>query len=201
MLYARVCLMLGGASDAWDVLQNANKVMLEKASEVHSSEGFMRRAYTVVRFEVMAFHKKSSRQRRLSDPNILEKIAQCRGVAEWSRPGPNGRSVGVPETTARAASEMCQLALRGTQVASRDRRGIQPQREWRGGFASSRSGHVGRLHRAQIDERRRRVTPSWKQELEGLLRAAMDGPPEEVDWTRWKSCYRIIRMRWRTTSS
>jgi RNA polymerase sigma-70 factor (ECF subfamily) len=76
LLYARICTLLGGIGDVWDVLQDANKVMLEKASEVRSPEGFMHWAYTVVRFEVMAYRKQASRQRRISDPSVLEKIAQ-----------------------------------------------------------------------------------------------------------------------------
>ncbi len=90
LLYARICTLLGGAADVWDVLQNANRVMLEKASEVESPDGFMPWAYTVARFEVMAYRKQcavqSSRRRHISDPGVLEKIAQRfseQSLAAW----------------------------------------------------------------------------------------------------------------------
>ncbi len=153
-LYARVCLMLGGASDAWDVLQNANKVMLEKASEVRSPEGFMRWAYTVVRFEVMAFHKRSSRQRRLSDPSILDKIAQCAA----------SQSVAVQDRMAALLECLKRLPERHRQCVSLRYTEHKSLREIAAEFNRSengvaallhRAGRVGRLHRAQIDEGRR----------------------------------------------
>jgi RNA polymerase sigma-70 factor, ECF subfamily len=76
-LYSWACVMLGHARDAWDVVQNSNKVMLEKATEVQSPEGFMRWAYVVVQFEVMAYTKTACRQRRrhIADQSVLERIA------------------------------------------------------------------------------------------------------------------------------
>ena len=65
-LYSYACAMLGGSADAWDVLQNANKVMLEKASEVQGPQDVMPWAYTVVRFQAMAHRKRASRDRHSS---------------------------------------------------------------------------------------------------------------------------------------
>jgi RNA polymerase sigma-70 factor, ECF subfamily len=75
-LYSWACVVLGGTHDAWDVLQNANKVMLEKAFEVQASEGFMPWAYAVVRFEALAHHKRVSRRRCITDSSILDKISE-----------------------------------------------------------------------------------------------------------------------------
>ena len=80
MLYSYACAMLGGSADAWDVLQNANKVMLEKASEVEGPHDFMPWAYTVVRFQAMALRKKASRDRHIFNLGVLEKISHHAGL-------------------------------------------------------------------------------------------------------------------------
>jgi RNA polymerase sigma-70 factor (ECF subfamily) len=138
-LFARVCLMLGGAHDAWDVLQNANKVILEKASEVHSPEGFSRWAYTVVRFEVMAFQKRNSRQRQLSDPSVLEKIAHC---AESQRAAAQDQLAALVECMKRLPERQRQcVALRYDESMS--------LREIAVKFNRSENGMAALLHRAR----------------------------------------------------
>ena len=75
-LYSYACAMLGGSADAWDVVQNANKVMLDKASEVQNPQDVMPWGFTVVRFEVMAHRKKALRDRHIFNLSVLEKIAE-----------------------------------------------------------------------------------------------------------------------------
>jgi RNA polymerase sigma-70 factor (ECF subfamily) len=75
-LYSYACIVLGGAADAWDVLQNANQLMLEKAHEVQEPQGFMPWAYTVVRFQAMAFRKRTSRDRHIFSLGVLEKLSR-----------------------------------------------------------------------------------------------------------------------------
>ena len=72
--------MLIGSADAWDVLQNANQVILEKASELQGPEDFMPWALTIVRLQAMAFRKKASRDRHIFNLDVLEKIAQHASV-------------------------------------------------------------------------------------------------------------------------
>jgi RNA polymerase sigma-70 factor, ECF subfamily len=75
-LYCFACALLGGSADAWDVVQTANKVMLEKWSQVQLPSDFMPWAYTVVRFQVMAHCKNRSRERHIFNLGVLDKIAQ-----------------------------------------------------------------------------------------------------------------------------
>ena len=79
-LYSYACAMLIGSADAWDVLQNANQVILEKASELQGPEDFMPWALTIVRLQAMAFRKKASRDRHIFNLDVLEKIAQHASV-------------------------------------------------------------------------------------------------------------------------
>ncbi len=74
-LYGYAAALLGGSRDAWDVLQNANQVMCEKANDVATPADFMPWAFTVVRFQVMAHRKRMARERHVFGPSVFEKIA------------------------------------------------------------------------------------------------------------------------------
>jgi RNA polymerase sigma-70 factor, ECF subfamily len=75
-LYAYASTLLAGSSDAWDVLQEANLVLWRKAAELDSAAGFMPWAYSVVRFQVMAYRKRVSRDRHVFNLGVLEGLSQ-----------------------------------------------------------------------------------------------------------------------------
>ena len=99
--------MLGGSADAWDVVQNANTVILEKASEVQGPQDFMPWAYTIVRFQVMALRKNASRDRHIFNLDVLERISRHASL----------QSVDFPERL--AATEEClkQLSERHARIS------------------------------------------------------------------------------------
>jgi RNA polymerase sigma-70 factor (ECF subfamily) len=75
-LYAYTCALTAGSPDAWDILQNANRVICQKAGELRSPEGMIPWAYTVVRYEVMAYRKQTAvRRQRFSDV-VLDEVAE-----------------------------------------------------------------------------------------------------------------------------
>ena len=71
---------MAGSTDAWDVLQEANVVMWQKAAEVNSAAGFLPWAYTVVRYQVMAHRKRVSRDRHVFSLGVLERLAERAAV-------------------------------------------------------------------------------------------------------------------------
>jgi RNA polymerase sigma-70 factor, ECF subfamily len=79
-LYAYACTLMAGSTDAWDVLQDANVVMWQKAAEVSSPADFMPWAYTVVRYQVMAHRKRMSRERHVFSLSVLEGLAEHAAV-------------------------------------------------------------------------------------------------------------------------
>lgn len=75
-LFSYACTMLGGTHDAWDLLQNANQIILEKAFEVHGVEGFMPWALTIIRYQAMALRTKVARDRHVFNLVVLEKMSR-----------------------------------------------------------------------------------------------------------------------------
>jgi RNA polymerase sigma-70 factor, ECF subfamily len=75
-LYAYASTLMAGSSDAWDVLQEANLVMWRKAAELGSAAGFLPWAYSVVRFQVMAYRKRAARDRHVFNLGVLERLSE-----------------------------------------------------------------------------------------------------------------------------
>jgi RNA polymerase sigma-70 factor, ECF subfamily len=75
-LYAYACTLMAGAAEAWDVLQESNRVMWQKASEVRSVDGFLPWAYRVVHYQVMAHRKRLARDRHVFSVSVLERLAE-----------------------------------------------------------------------------------------------------------------------------
>ena len=67
---------MAGAADAWDVLQEANRVMCQKSGDVGSAAEFLPWAYTVVRYEVMTYRKRAARDRHVFDLEVLDRLAE-----------------------------------------------------------------------------------------------------------------------------
>ncbi|MCM8534427.1 MAG: sigma-70 family RNA polymerase sigma factor [Lentisphaeraceae bacterium] len=62
-LFAYILSLTGNYNDSKDVLQEANIVILKKQSSFQSGTSFRAWAFTIARFQVMAFRKKCSRER------------------------------------------------------------------------------------------------------------------------------------------
>ncbi|MFN3151297.1 sigma-70 family RNA polymerase sigma factor [Bremerella sp.] len=74
-LYAFIASLMGGVSEANDVLQETNLKLWNKASEYDPAQPFLRWAYVFARFEVMAWRKKQSRSRIVLDDELVSLIA------------------------------------------------------------------------------------------------------------------------------
>jgi len=79
-LYAFIASLMGGVSEANDVLQETNLKLCNKASEYDPTQPFLRWAYVFARFEVMAWRKKQARSRIVLDDDLVGLIA-----ADWDR--------------------------------------------------------------------------------------------------------------------
>lgn len=74
-LYAFIASLMGGVSEANDVLQETNLKLCNKANEYDPAQPFLRWAYVFARFEVMAWRKKQSRSRIVLDDELVSLIA------------------------------------------------------------------------------------------------------------------------------
>ncbi|MEW4563078.1 sigma-70 family RNA polymerase sigma factor [Bremerella sp. JC770] len=74
-LYAFIASLMGGVSEANDVLQETNLKLCNKASEYDPAQPFLRWAYVFARFEVMAWRKKQARSRIVLDDELVAMIA------------------------------------------------------------------------------------------------------------------------------
>jgi RNA polymerase sigma-70 factor (ECF subfamily) len=80
-LYAYICSLIGGANDAFDVLQETNVVLWDKADEYDPSRPFAPWAYQIAYFQVMAYRKRCERSRLVFDEGLMSQVAEefCRG--------------------------------------------------------------------------------------------------------------------------
>jgi RNA polymerase sigma-70 factor, ECF subfamily len=80
-LYAYICSLIGGANDAFDVLQETNVVLWDKADEYDPSRPFAPWAYQVAYFQVMAYRKRCDRSKLVFDEGLMSQVAEefCRG--------------------------------------------------------------------------------------------------------------------------
>jgi RNA polymerase sigma-70 factor (ECF subfamily) len=74
-LFAYVRNLMAGAADSWDVLQDANRVICQKAATVKSAAEFLPWAYTIARYKVMHYRQRLSRDRLVFSPEVLERLA------------------------------------------------------------------------------------------------------------------------------
>ena len=74
-LLSYVVSLLGDADSAWDVLQETNRVLLEKRDEFQDGTSFTNWALTVAQFQTMAWLRDKKRDRLLVTPEIVELMA------------------------------------------------------------------------------------------------------------------------------
>jgi RNA polymerase sigma-70 factor (ECF subfamily) len=113
-LYAFICGLMGGLEQAADVLQETNLVLWNRAGEYDPARPFMPWAYTLARWQVMAWRKTQQRSRLVLDDDLVAKVA-----AEME-------SGAGPEEAELRALERCLAALPGRQrelIAARYERG------------------------------------------------------------------------------
>lgn len=71
-LYRYIMSLLGESEAAWDVLQETNRVVLEKRDEFEAGTNFLNWALTVAQFQTMAWLRDKSRDRHVVTPEIVE---------------------------------------------------------------------------------------------------------------------------------
>jgi len=74
-LLAYVISLLGDADSAWDVLQETNRVLLEKRDEFQPGTSFLNWALTVAQFQTMAWLRNQKRNRLIVTADIAELLA------------------------------------------------------------------------------------------------------------------------------
>ncbi len=74
-LLSYVVSLLGDAESAWDVLQETNRVLLEKRDEFRDGSSFLNWALTVAQFQTMAWLRDRNRSRVIVTPEIVELMA------------------------------------------------------------------------------------------------------------------------------
>ncbi len=74
-LYAFIASLMGGVSEANDVLQETNLKLCNKAADYDPTQPFLRWAYVFARFEVMAWRKRQARSRLVLDDELVAVIA------------------------------------------------------------------------------------------------------------------------------
>ena len=74
-LYAFILSLVRNPGDADDVLQESNMVMWRKAEEFEPGTNFEAWAFTVARFQVMAYRKRRQRSRLHFDDELVELLA------------------------------------------------------------------------------------------------------------------------------
>ena len=75
-LLSYIVSLLGDAESAWDVLQETNRVLLEKRDEFHPGTSFLNWALTVAQFQTMAWLRDKKRSRLIVTAEIVERIAE-----------------------------------------------------------------------------------------------------------------------------
>jgi RNA polymerase sigma-70 factor (ECF subfamily) len=74
-LYRYIVSLLGNVDAAWDVLQETNRVLLEKRSEFKLGTNFANWALTVAQFQTMAWLRDQKRDRLVATPEIVDLLA------------------------------------------------------------------------------------------------------------------------------
>lgn len=71
-MYRYIVSLLGNADAAWDVLQETNRVLLEKRDEFEFGTSFVNWALTIAQFQTMAWLRNQRRDRLVATPEIVE---------------------------------------------------------------------------------------------------------------------------------
>ena len=74
-LLSYVVSLLGDADAAWDVLQETNRVLLEKRDEFQAGSNFPNWALTVAQYQTMAWLRDQKRSRLVVNAEIVELMA------------------------------------------------------------------------------------------------------------------------------
>ena len=74
-LLGYVISILGDADSAWDVLQETNRVLLEKRDDFQPGTSFLNWALTVAQFQTMAWLRNQKRSRLIVTADIAELLA------------------------------------------------------------------------------------------------------------------------------
>ncbi len=91
-LYRYIVSLLGSAEAAWDVLQETNRVLLEKRAEFRPGTSFVNWALTVAQFQTMAWLRNQRRDRLVATPEIVELLAEDATVPAEEE-DPRGRAL------------------------------------------------------------------------------------------------------------
>jgi RNA polymerase sigma-70 factor (ECF subfamily) len=75
-LFGFICYLLGGSEDAWDVLQETNVVLWEKAREFDASRKFAPWAFQVARYQVLAYRERHHRDRHFFSDGVINALAE-----------------------------------------------------------------------------------------------------------------------------
>jgi RNA polymerase sigma-70 factor (ECF subfamily) len=74
-LHRYVVSLLGNVDAAWDVLQETNRVLLEKRDEFAIGTSFLNWALTIAQFQTMAWLRNQKRDRLVATPEIVGLLA------------------------------------------------------------------------------------------------------------------------------
>lgn len=75
-LLSYIISLLGDADSSWDVLQETNRVLLEKRDELQPGTSFSNWALTVAQFQTMAWLRDRKRSRLIVTDEIVELMAE-----------------------------------------------------------------------------------------------------------------------------
>lgn len=75
-LYRYIVSLLGNVDAAWDVLQESNRVLLEKRGEFEFGTSFVNWALTVAQFQTLAWLRNQKRDRLIVNAEIVELLAE-----------------------------------------------------------------------------------------------------------------------------
>lgn len=75
-LYRYIVSLLGNVDAAWDVLQETNRVVLEKRSEFQFGTSFTNWALTIAQFQTLAWLRSRKRDRLVVTAEIVELLAE-----------------------------------------------------------------------------------------------------------------------------
>ena len=82
-LFGYIVSLLGNAESAWDVLQETNRVLIEKRAAFESGTSFVNWSLTVAQFQTRAWLRDKGRDRHVVTSEIVELMAQEGCVATW----------------------------------------------------------------------------------------------------------------------
>lgn len=75
-LYRYIVSLLGNVDAAWDVLQETNRVLLEKRAEFECGTSFTNWALTVAQFQTLAWLRRRKRDRLVVTAEIVELLVE-----------------------------------------------------------------------------------------------------------------------------